>query len=229
MAIFGKIDYINLLPLHVFLKSSSMPNSIKSSINYKKGVPSKINKELTFNRINCAVISSIQSFKPKYQTLNMGICAYKKVRSVLVKKNDNNLILDPASATSNALAKLLNTKGEVIIGDKALKAWLDNNDNNLAKNSDIFIDLCSLWYDRTHLPFVFARFSFIKKNIFFNNLIKNFIKKKLFIPNYILKEYANSRHINPQKLKEYLTLIYYEISHKEKLALKKFKKNLKNI
>lgn len=53
----------------------------------------------------------------------MGICANKRVLSVLVEKNTSNA-KDPSSATSNALAKVLKQDGKVIIGDKALKLYL---------------------------------------------------------------------------------------------------------
>lgn len=121
--IFGKIDYINLLPLHIYLKKYPLPNGFKASMEHKKGVPSKLNKDLFYRRIDAAIISSIESARKKYKNLDLGICANKRVLSVLVEKNTLNA-KDPSSATSNALAKVLKQDGKVIIGDKALKLYL---------------------------------------------------------------------------------------------------------
>lgn len=214
--IFGKIDYINLLPLHIFLKKSPLPNGFKKAMEYKKDVPSKLNKALFYRRIDAAVISSIESSRKKYKTLDIGICANKKVQSVLVKKNSQNK-KDEASATSNALAQTLRVNGEVIIGDRALRMYLQNPSE--------FIDLCTLWYEKTHLPFVFARFSCMRNKDFFKKILASFVRSKIFIPRYILEYYANSRQIRADDIKIYLKeIIYHKIAYKEKRALKLFLK-----
>ncbi|WP_139453606.1 MqnA/MqnD/SBP family protein [Campylobacter armoricus] len=211
--IFGKIDYLNLLPLHIYLKKSAFPNYVKRTTEYKKGVPSKLNRHLYFRRIDAAIISSIESRRKKYKTLNVGICANKKVKSVLVKKHSQSKE-DASSATSNALAKVLKQKGEVVIGDKALKLYLQNPKD--------YIDLCELWYEKTNLPFVFARFSCVKNFSIYKKMMKNFIKSKIFIPQYILLNYSKSRNLSQKEISAYLKLIYYKIGAKEQMALKKF-------
>ncbi|CAM4136605.1 MqnA/MqnD/SBP family protein [Campylobacter armoricus] len=211
--IFGKIDYLNLLPLHIYLKKSAFPNYVKQTTEYKKGVPSKLNRHLYFRRIDAAIISSIESRRKKYKTLNVGICANKKVKSVLVKKHSQSKE-DASSATSNALAKVLKQKGEVVIGDKALKLYLQNPKD--------YIDLCELWYEKTNLPFVFARFSCVKNFSIYKKMMKNFIKSKIFIPQYILLNYSKSRNLSQKEISAYLKLIYYKIGVKEQMALKKF-------
>ena len=55
----GKIDYLNLLPFHVFLKSLPLPSYVKKSIEFKKGVPSKLCADL----YNCR-IDNFQHRKP---------------------------------------------------------------------------------------------------------------------------------------------------------------------
>ena len=50
----GKIDYLNLLPFHVFLKSLPLPSYVKKSIEFKKGVPSKLCADLYYRRIDAA-------------------------------------------------------------------------------------------------------------------------------------------------------------------------------
>ncbi|KGI56631.1 MqnA/MqnD/SBP family protein [Campylobacter sp. MIT 97-5078] len=213
--IFGKIDYINLLPLHIYLKKYPLPNGFKKAMEYKKGVPSKLNIDLFFARIDAAVISSIESARKKYQNLDFGICANKKVKSVLVEKNTKQAN-DTASATSNVLARVLKQKGRVIIGDKALNLYL--------KEPNAYVDLCECWHKKTNLPFVFARFSCLKKKALFAKILSKFDKEKTKIPNYILKHYAQSRGINEADIKAYLRLIYYDIKVKEKRALKRFLK-----
>ncbi|MBM0636599.1 menaquinone via futalosine step 1 [Campylobacter sp. VicNov18] len=217
--IFGKIDYINLLPLHIYLKKYPLPNGYKASMEYKKGVPSKLNKDLFYKRIDAAIISSIESARKKYKNLDLGICANKRVFSVLVEKNTLTS-QDPSSATSNALAKILKQEGRVIIGDKALKLYLKYPLN--------YVDLCAKWHEKTALPFVFARFSCAQKKILYEKMFKNFLKIKIKIPHYILQNYAKTRNLNIKDIKYYLDeVIYYKISTKEKLALKRFIKACK--
>ena len=43
--IFAKIDFINLLPFHVFIKKNIKSNQVKAIIEYKKSYPSVINKK----------------------------------------------------------------------------------------------------------------------------------------------------------------------------------------
>ncbi len=211
--IFGKIDYINLLPFHIYLKKASLQSAFKHTVRYKKGVPSQINKELKNARIDAAIISSVQSKKPYYKQLDFGIAANKKVKSVLVKKGTKSKA-DPASASSNALAKKLRLDGEVIIGDRALKMYLANPDE--------FIDLVEVWHKRYRLPFVFARLCVRKHHNFYEKLYKNFLRSYIKIPNYILNEYSQSRNIPKKEILDYLKLIYYPLGVKEKRALKKF-------
>lgn len=209
---FGKIDYLNLLPFHVFLKKSALQNAFKKGIEAKKGVPSKLCDDLRARRIDAAVISSIEA--KRYKTLNMGICAKKSVISVLVRKNSQPKS-DPQSRSSNILAQILDLQGEVIIGDKALRAYL-------SEGAESFFDLCQLWEQRTGLPFVFGHFACIKNKKAYEKIIKNFLKQKIFIPRYILNNYAKSRNIKASDILWYLSFIHYQINKKEQKALKIF-------
>lgn len=211
--IFGKIDFLNLLPLHIYLKKYPLPSGLKKASEYKKGVPSKLNRDLFHSRVGAAVISSIESRHKRYKSLDIGICANKKVKSVIVQKH-TPYEKDAASATSNALAQILGTKGRVIIGDRALRAFLQDESG--------YIDLCEAWYERYRLPFVFARFCYTGRGEFFKKIFTPFLRRKIFIPRYILDSYAQSRRINSKDIKTYLQLIYYKISFKEKKALKLF-------
>lgn len=217
--IFGKIDYLNLLPFHVYIKRKSLSNSFKKSIEFKKGVPSKLNKELYCNKIDAAIISSIESRHKKYKKIDMGIVAKKEVLSVLVRKNTQTK-LDPASMTSNMLRAVLNIRGEVVIGDRALYLYLNEGKDN-------FFDLAKIWNETTGLPFVFARFCYIKHGLFYKKIVDKFLKSKIFIPNYILQKEAAKRCLAPKDVKHYLTFISYKINYKEKMALKLYLKRSK--
>lgn len=223
--IFGKIDYLNLLPFHVYLKRSAIKSYNKAAIEYKKGVPSRQNNALKRKKVDAAIISSIESTRKNYKKLDFGIVAKKEVKSVLVRKNSAPK-RDNASASSNALAKVLGVKGEVIIGDRALKSYIN-------EGADKFIDLAKLWNERTNgLGFVFARFCYTSNKTACENLARGFLKTKknssIKIPRYILQKYSKTRQINPKDILEYLKLISYHIGKKEKRALKLFLQKAKS-
>ena len=211
---FGKIDYLNLLPFHIFLKSYPLPSYVKKSIEFKKGVPSKLCKDLAHRRVDAAVISSIESRRKKYDKLNFGIVARREVISVLTRKN-SALRLDPASMTSNMLNSNLGLKGEVIIGDRALKEYLKCG-------KEAFWDLGEIWHERTNLPFVFGRFCYIKNGEIYKKIVQNFLQKRVKFPSYILENYAKKRGIRRDDILWYLSFISYEIDKRANLALKKF-------
>jgi len=207
--LFGSISYLNLLPFQVFLKRYISDTASKMSFRYKRAVPSQINKALKRREINAAFISSIESKKCK--CTDLGIIADQKVYSVLLLKGKNES--DPASATSNRLSKILNLQGKVLIGDAALKYYLDGGEG---------LDLAETWHEKTGLPFVFARLCYNKHGKAIQKLAKQFAKTKVKIPQYILKREAEKRGITAKQLTWYLEQIYYTMGHKEKRSLKKF-------
>jgi len=209
--IFAKIDFINLLPFYTFIKKNIKSSQIKQIINYKKSYPSLINQKFKKRQIDAAFISSIKSKNEK--TIDLGIVAKKDVLSVLVISGKNKD--DFQSDTSNALAKVLNINGEVLIGDKALEYYYNNQNCN-------FTDLAKFWNEKYNLPFVFARLSYNKHEKYLNILANNFKKTNVKIPQYILKRYSIRANITVKQLKEYLNKISYDISYKEKKSLKLF-------
>lgn len=217
--VFGKIDYINLLPFHLFLKKSSLPNAFKQACEHKKSYPSAINKKFKKRLVDAAFISSIESQRKSIKPLALGIVAKKNVKSVIVKKG--TFQNDPASATSNVLAQVLEIKGEVFIGDRALKLYLEAPEQ--------YVDLAQEWNARFKLPFVFARFCVNKNNTFYQNLAKRFAKEPIKIPHYILQNYAKEREICGLEIKNYLSLISYTIGLKEHRGLKLFFKKAKTL
>lgn len=212
--LFGSISYLNLLPFQVFLKRYISSNATQMSFNYKRAVPVQINKALKRREVNAAFISSIESRKCK--CTNLGIIADKKVYSVLLLKGQNES--DPASATSNLLAKVLDLQGKVLIGDAALKHYLDGGEG---------IDLAEAWYEKTGLPFVFARLCYNKHGKEIQKIARTFAHTKVKIPQYILKKEAKKRGITAQQLTWYLDHIYYEMDDKAKKSLKLFLKKSK--
>lgn len=220
--IFGKIDYLNLLPFHVFLKRYPLPNSIKKGIEFHKNIPSVLCKRLYKRQIDAAIISSIESRRVKYDKLDMGIVAKKAVKSVLVRKNSPKK-LDPASMTSNMLSKVLGLNGEVIIGDNALKAYLKES------GEQSFYDMGRIWHERTNLPFVFAVFCLNDSKSSYKRLTKSFLKTKVKIPQYILEQYAISRDVKKGEILWYLNYISYKIETKEKKALKLYLKKARSL
>ncbi|CAA6812397.1 MAG: Menaquinone via 6-amino-6-deoxyfutalosine step 1 [uncultured Sulfurovum sp.] len=207
--LFGSISYLNLLPFQVFMKKHITHNATKMALGYRRDVPSAINKALKRKAINAGFISSVES--RKCRCTNLGIIAHKKVYSVLLLKGESQT--DPASATSNQLAKVLNLHGKVLIGDAALQHYLSGATST---------DLAQAWYDKTGLPFVFARLCYNKHRKAINNLANNFAKSKVKIPQYILKREAKKRDITPKQLTWYLEHIHYEMDWKAKKSLKLF-------
>lgn len=210
--IFGKIDFLNLLPFHVYLKQNIQSTQIKSIIEYKKSYPSKINHKFLKKEVDSAFVSSIISYKQK--TMNLGIVAKNEVLSVFVIPN-TQYKEDYQSQTSNALAKILNISGDVMIGDKALKYYYEN------PNSKI-IDLAKEWKNKYNLPFVFAVLCYNSSGNLLKKYVKNFDKNRIKIPQYILNQYSKKTTISNKNILNYLEKIDYKIGQKEKRSLNKF-------
>ena len=211
--VFAKIDFINLLPFHIYIKKNIRSTQTKAIIEYKKSYPSLINKKFKKREVHSAFISSIASRNEK--KLNLGIIARKEVLSVLlIPGNDEK---DFQSDTSNALAEVLNLEGKVLIGDKALKYYHNNEKKD-------FIDLAQYWNDKYNLPFVFAVLCYSSNKRQLERLIKKFNKNHIKIPTYILNQYSKRTGISNKNILEYLKKIDYTIGIKEKRSLKLFLK-----
>ncbi|MBU0719737.1 hypothetical protein KJ877_00185 [bacterium] len=213
--VFGKIEYLNLLPFHVFMKRFTKSSQQSMSMNYNKGVPSKINKKFISRRVDAAFISSISA--KNYRNVDLGIIAKKEVLSVLVVPHAKSLN-DTESATSNVLAKVLKIQGEVLIGDKALRYYLEGRPH---------LDLAASWNEKHRLPFVFALLCYHKEQALYKKIQKQFLKQKIKIPGYILKSASKRSSIKEQDILNYLNYISYTFDTKAKLGLKKFYKEAK--
>jgi len=210
--IFGKIEYLNLLPFHVFMKRFARSSQQSKIMMYKKGVPATINKKFLSKKVDAAFISSISAKKHKH--VKLGIIAKKEVQSVLVVP-DTQHKQDKESASSNVLAKLLGINGEVLIGDKALKYHLDNKPH---------IDLAKEWNERYNLPFVFALLCFHKDETLYKTIEKEFLKQNVKIPQYLLEQASKRTGIKNKDILNYLSYISYDLDSKAKRGLSLFYK-----
>jgi len=210
--VFGKIEYLNLLPFHVFMKYFTKGSSAKMSMEYKRNVPAKINAAFHSRRVDAAFISSISARHSKH--VGLGIIAKKNVKSVLVIPNRENK-KDIESASSNVLCDILHIKGEVLIGDKALRFALQN---------DNYIDLAQEWNSKYKLPFVFALLCYHKDKKLYKKIEKEFLKRSIKIPQYILHSASTRTSVSKKDILEYLKLISYDLDNRSKLGLSKFYK-----
>ncbi|QFR48416.1 hypothetical protein FJR48_01235 [Sulfurimonas lithotrophica] len=208
--VFGKIEYLNLLPFHVFMKHFTKSNQQKMSMRYYSGVPAVVNEKFLTRRVDAAFISSIRA--RKFNNVNLGIIAKKEVQSVIAIPSKTN-IKDVASATSNILVDILGVEGEVLIGDRALRYYLSGGEH---------IDLAKLWNQKYNLPFVFALLSFHKDKKLYKRIEKNFIKQRVKIPNYILSDASKRTGIAKKDILNYLKCISYDFDKKAQLGLKAF-------
>ncbi len=210
--VFGKIEYLNLLPFHVFMKRFTKSSQQSMSMSYYKGVPAKTNKKFLSRRVDAAFISSIRA--KNHKNVNLGIIAKKEVLSVLVVPHVND-VSDKESETSNVLAKILNVQGKVLIGDKALRYYLQNKPH---------VDLAKMWNEKYNLPFVFALLCYHKDRDLYKKIEKNFLKSRVKIPRYILNEASTRTKISQADILNYLKYISYDFDRKAKMGLDRFYK-----
>ncbi len=208
--IFGKIDFLNLLPFHVFMKRYARTLRTQQSLHYHKGVPSALNRSFAARRIDAAFISSITARHCHH--FGVGIVAKRDVLSVLALPSHKDK-KDSDSATSNLLTQVLNIPGEVLIGDKALRYYYSGGE---------CVDLGKVWNEQTNLPFVFALLCSHDYTNELQRLTQAFTAHPVKIPQYILLENARKSNLSPEQIRHYLSYISYGIGEKEKRGFKKF-------
>ena len=164
--VFAAVRYANAAPLAHFL------GQVHPGVEVTYHQPSQLVQYLQSGQADAALIPVMDYFAYSGLTMidGLGICADGEVWSVLLKCNRpieqvRTVRADPASRTSNALARILLQEhfnlsvemlhgdenspadGEVVIGDRAL---------NAAPAPCGDYDLAELWKQMTGLPFVFA-------------------------------------------------------------------------
>lgn len=221
---FGKIDYLNLLPFEVFIKSYPLPSSFKLFYQKKKSYPAKLNQEFIFGRIDAGFVSSITALNQKrykFYAHNIGIVARKKVLSVIALKNQSGS--DYQSDTSNALLKVLGIRGRVLIGDRALKVVLKEQ----KEGKKDYIDMGEFWVKKHNLPFVFGRVCIKKHREFYIKVFKKFQNSHIKIPHYILLESALKNDLFKNDILEYLKVLSYKIDTKANYGVNRFYRALR--
>lgn len=164
---FASAPYANQLPLAHFI-----PVVAPGARLHLVDGPSIVLGQLESGAADAVLLPVVELPRHPELTLieGLGVCAERKVRSVLLKcrvprREVRTVEVDPASLTSNALVRVLfehhwrqsvrfvepgvmpAPDAVVMIGDRALCA-------PAAKGGDI--DLAAAWYELTSLPFVFA-------------------------------------------------------------------------
>ena len=207
--LFGSISYLNLLPFQLFLKRRLRHSSAQMAFRYKRAVPSRINTALRRGEIHAAFVSSVHS--PRFRCTDLGIIAERKVYSVFVLPGEE--APDPASETSNRLARVLGLHGRVLIGDAALRYYLDGGEG---------VDLAEAWHAQTGLPFVFARLCYTRHGAAIERLAREFARTRVRIPRTVLKREASKRGITPEQLTWYLEHIHYTLDWRARRGLRRF-------
>lgn len=221
---FGKIDYLNLLPFEVFVRSYPKPSHFGIFYNKKKSYPARLNREFLFGRIDAGFVSSITALRAKkenFRATQVGIVARKEVLSVICLPKEKGE--DYQSATSNALLKVLRLKGRVLIGDRALIEVIKQK----AHNRQDYIDLGKFWVKREQLPFVFGRLCIRKHHTFYRKLIQSFYKKRIKIPYFWLTRAEKNSGVSKEDILEYLKVLSYKIDKKANFGVERFYRNLR--
>jgi len=194
------------------MKRFARSSQERQSMAYYKNVPSNINKKFLTRKVDAAFISSINA--RKQTNVSLGIIAKKEVLSVLLVPQDSSK-KDSDSASSNVLADVLGLRGEVLIGDKALRYYLDGKEH---------IDLAKEWYERYNLPFVFALLCFHKDKNRYKSIEKQFLKSKVKIPYYLLEKASKRTNVSKKDILNYLQYISYDLDEKAQKGLNLFYK-----
>ncbi|MHC3995100.1 MqnA/MqnD/SBP family protein [Thiomicrolovo sp. ZZH C-3] len=207
---FGRIEYLNLLPFHVFMKRYLRSSQSQMMLRHGANVPSAINRAYRARKIDAAFISSIRAKGQKH--LNLGIIADGPVQSVLLIPSESPQT-DTASETSNALTRVLGLEGRVIIGDPALRAYLEGVEA---------LDLAEEWHKRHGLPFVFGLLSYQSHAKQLQQLARAFARRRQKIPQYLLKRASVRTGVRPQDILAYLEGIHYRMDHRAHRSLRLF-------
>ena len=221
---FGKIDYLNLLPFEVFIRSYPKPSQFWLFYKKKKSYPAYLNKEFLFGRIDAGFVSSITALRARYEKFkpaNVGIIAKKRVISVICLPKESGE--DYQSATSNALLKVLRLQGRVLIGDRALLEVLEQH----KRGERNYIDMGEKWAQREHLPFVFGRLCVRQNRAFYTKMMHAFTKKRVKIPQYILQKAESQSGVCKQEILKYLQVLSYKIDKKANFGVERFYRKLR--
>jgi demethylmenaquinone methyltransferase/2-methoxy-6-polyprenyl-1,4-benzoquinol methylase len=235
---FAAPEYANSVPLAHFIPEVSPGSRVVLN------TPSQLLAPLVNGEIDAALIPVAALFaNPSLMALEgTGICAGKKVRSVLLRckrplEQIRTITLDPASRTSNALAQVLlkthwkraiqtgvnadEADAAVVIGDRALC-------EKPGPGGDY--DLATAWNQMTGLPFVFAVWAVRRDHpdpAGLTGVIQAAKQAGVAAIPKIAQEQAVKLGLSEATCLEYFTgCIYYDIGPREREAMELFRKML---
>ena len=201
--------------------------------NREIGTPAECASLLDSGAVDIALVPLVAAINNNWPFLgDIGIACRGPVTSVKLVYNTNLQFVesfkpDPASGTSNVLARLLynreygrditpdmkSEEAEIVIGDRAFEA--DTADQ---------LDLGKAWFDETGLPFVFGVWAARKESTLaeLGELLVNRLQRNLAEPESLIHEASRltGKLIN---VKEYLyQRLHFEFSEHDYLGMKTF-------
>ena len=237
----GVVKHLNARPL-----TYGMEKRKEHTILYEN--PSVLKEELLKNNLDLALISSVECIRNESKlnfSMSTGVCAEKKVRSILFFENKNeptpeSIFVDEGSRSSVALLKILyHEKYNTIIDTIPLNpteiqgrisekkgSHLLFGDNALIANWDReayqVYDLAEWWNTITGLNFIFALWAYpknlkIDEAIFYSSLEYGLQK----IDEIINKENRFSKEMISNYL---LNELHYVVTEKDRLGFELFRK-----
>ncbi|MBR2494245.1 MqnA/MqnD/SBP family protein [Helicobacter sp.] len=249
---FGKIQYLNLMPFDVFLRSCPIPTRYKSAAFANRSYPSRLNQSFLFHRIDAGFISTIAGYTAhrKQRGTQAGIVAKGAVWSVLSLEEEDQVTQSHKVDSINGAQtlKTLAQDSRIFTNTKTKprKDYQSDTSNALSTILGLqgrvligdralqyrfaggkAIDMGQAWWEKHRLPFVFGRLCYNKHAHFYTNIARTFVKKRVKIPHYILQTRAKACGIPSAYVREYLTHIHYHIQAKERIGLERFYRTLR--
>jgi chorismate dehydratase len=237
----GVVKHLNARPL-----TYGLEKNIEHSVLYEN--PSVLKDELLNNNLDLALISSVECIRNESKldfSMSTGVCAEKKVRSILFFENKKEanpevIFVDEGSRSSVALLRILyHEKYKILINTIPLNpneiqrlilekkgSHLLFGDNALVANWDKdayqVYDLAEWWNHTTGLNFIFALWAYpknfkIDETIFYSSLEFGLQK----IEEIISKEIRFSKEMITNYL---LNELHYVVTEKDRLGFELFRK-----
>jgi len=236
------IDYLNALPLNIAFKRGEFLAGLQLHYDF----PSQCADNLAAGTVDAGLISSIEYQRIPQLTIASDICiaSRRRVRSVVIVTKKpfeeiQTLAVDRFSRSSTALSQVLfhrklgrqprritmapeletmmqQADAALVIGDAALRQ----------ENHNYFtLDLATLWYEETGLPFVFAFWGLRGRAVragFADTLRQVKAAGRSWIQSH-WREVAATYQMDPADLEGYLTEnIHYDLQEKERASLDRF-------
>ncbi|OGR10885.1 MAG: ABC transporter substrate-binding protein [Desulfobacterales bacterium RIFOXYA12_FULL_46_15] len=245
----GKISYINASPVYYGLDNGLLPDWLEMVPD----VPSALNRKIMEGRIVISPISAAFYAMNHRELLllpDLSISCHGRVMSVILvsrysidELTGKTVLLSRESASAASFLKMIfhqkniapvyqigdvnniesvskNADAALIIGDTALTLPWHQQFNHC-------IDLGVLWYEMTHLPFVFAVWVVRRSFADSNPLLVKKIHALLMASkaagyqhlDKIITISANKLSIEEKRIKEYFDLLFCDLNHEKIKAM----------